>query len=136
MTILMTSLIFCCLHYYQSGIELIQLIQIMNEKKPIFIQIKEFYERLIDIGAYHEGDEMPSVREVALMNNANPNTVQRAFSLMVEDGYLVSIPKKGFYVQKVKSDPRASLRKELKELLNKGFTKEDILKELEEISHD
>ena len=108
----------------------------MNEKKPIFIQIKEFYERLIDIGAYHEGDEMPSVREVALMNNANPNTVQRAFSLMVEDGYLVSIPKKGFYVQKVKSDRRASLRKELKELLNKGFTKEDILKELEEISHD
>ena len=108
----------------------------MDEKKPIFIQIKEFYERLIDIGAYQEGDEMPSVREVALMNNANPNTVQRAFSLMVDEGYLVSIPKKGFYVQKGKADPRSLLKKELKELLDKGFTKEDILKELEEIDHD
>ena len=72
----------------------------MNDKKPIFIQIKEMYERLIDMGAYKEGDAMPSVREVGLAYSANPNTVQRAFSLMVEDGYLVSIPKKGFYVHK------------------------------------
>ena len=36
------------------------------EKKPIFIQVKEFYEHLIDIGALKEGDEMPSVRAVAL----------------------------------------------------------------------
>ena len=108
----------------------------MNDKKPIFIQIKEFYERLIDMGAYKEGDEMPSVREVGLAYSANPNTVQRAFSLMVEDGYLVSIPKKGFYVHKKKVDRSAALRSELKEIINKGYSKEEIIKELEEINND
>ena len=66
-----------------------------NSNKPIFITIKEHYEHLIDQGALKEGIEMPSVREVALVNGVNPNTVQRAFSMMVEDGYLVS----GCYVK-------------------------------------
>ena len=108
----------------------------MLEKKPIFIQIKDYYERLIDIGALKEGDELPSVREVALANNANPNTVQRAFTLMVEDGYLVSIPKKGFYVQKRENKRSHYLKESIKELIKQGYTKEEILKELEEVDHD
>lgn len=109
----------------------------MDSKKPIFIQIKEFYERLISIGALKEGDELPSVRAVALEFNANPNTVQRAFTLMVEDGYIDSIPKKGFYV---KSNPGINvdtrLRTTLKELLDDGYSKEEIIKELGEIDND
>ena len=104
----------------------------MYDKKPLFIQIKDYYEHLIDIGALKEGDEMPSVRIVALQNNANPNTVQRAFSLLVEDGYLISIPKKGFYVQKGKENRNKYLKENIKELLEKGYTKEEIIKELEE----
>ena len=102
----------------------------MNEKKPIFIQIKEFYEHLIDIGAFQDGDEMPSVRAVALENNANPNTIQRAFSLMVDDGYLESIPKKGFYVKKQGHQRTSYLEETLKDLQSKGYTKEEIIKAL------
>ena len=71
-----------------------------NSSKPIFIQLAEYYEQLIDLGMLKENEEMPSVREVALMNDINPNTVQRAFTLMVEHHYLVNIPKKGFFVLK------------------------------------
>lgn len=108
----------------------------MFDKKPIFIQIKDYYERLIDIGALKEGDEMPSVREVAIANNANPNTIQRAFTLMVEEGYLVSIPKKGFYVQKRKNNRSQYLKESLKELIKQGYKKEEIRKELEDLSDD
>lgn len=108
----------------------------MFDKKPIFIQIRDYYERLIDIGALKEGEEMPSVREVALANNANPNTIQRAFSLMVEDGYLISVPKKGFYVQKREDNRHGYLKETLKELIKQGYKKEEIIKELEEINHD
>ena len=108
----------------------------MKDEKPIFIKIKEYYEHLIDVGALSDGDEMPSVREVALLNNANPNTVQRAFSLMVDEGYLVSIPKKGFYVQKGKKNPKKYLKDQIKELLEKGYSKEEINKVLEEIDYD
>lgn len=108
----------------------------MAEKKPIFIQVKEFYEHLIDIGALKEGDEMPSVRAVALENNANPNTIQRAFSLMVEDGYLESIPKKGFYVLKKKVNKNAYVKSVVRKLLDEGYTKEQIIKVVEELDND
>ena len=98
----------------------------MNDKKPIFIQIKEFYERLIDIGALKEGDAMPSVREVALQYKVNPNTIQRSFSLMVEDGYLTTIPKKGFYVLKRENKRSEVLKEKIKELIVQGYSKEEI----------
>lgn len=109
---------------------------VMESKKPLFIKIKEFYERLIDMEAYHEGDMMPSVREVGLSFNANPNTVQRAFTLMVEEGYLESLPKKGFFVKKVEADRFKALRESLKEILKQGYSKEDIKKELEGLEND
>ena len=118
------------------SIELIQLIQIMETKKPLFIKIKDFYERLIDMEAYHEGDMMPSVREVGLSFDANPNTVQRAFTLMVEDGYLESVPKKGFYVKKVTVDRYKAVRESLKEIIKQGYSKEEIKKELEGLDDD
>lgn len=108
----------------------------MEVKKPLFIQIKDYYERLIDVGAFKDGDEMPSVREVALIHNANPNTVHRAFALMVEDGYLISIPKKGFYVQKEVKKVDHHLKEIIIELLNSGYQKEEIIKVLEEIEND
>ena len=108
----------------------------MDDKKPLFIKIKTFYERLIDMGAYKEDDAMPTVREVALSFNVNPNTVQRAFSLMVEEGYLISLPKKGFYVKKSENNRYQPLRDTLNELIKQGYTKEEIIKELEDISHD
>ena len=78
--------------------------------------------------------EMPSIREVALVEMVNPNTVQRAFTKMVEDGYLRNIPKKGFYVLKPASkEKRLNLLKErLKTLLAEGYSKEEIIMILEE----
>ena len=108
----------------------------MDNKKPLFIQITEMYEKLIDMEAYHEGDMMPSVREVGLSFNANPNTVQRAFSLMCEEGYLESIPKKGFFVKKINADRNKVLRETLKEIIKQGYSKEDIKKELEGLEDD
>ena len=103
----------------------------LDSKEPIFIQIKNYYERLIDIGALKDGQEMPSVREVALLNNVNPNTVQRAFSLMVDDGYLISIPKKGFYVKgKDINNKNLHLKETIDKLIEEGYTFEEILNEV------
>ena len=104
-----------------------------DEKKPIFIRLKEEYERLIDIGAMKEGDAMPSVREVALMFNVNPNTVQRAFSLMVDDGYLESIPKKGFFIKEKKGNRLEHLKEMLKDIKDKGYSNQEIKKMLEDL---
>lgn len=108
-----------------------------NSNKPIFITIKDHYALLIERGALKEGDEMPSVREVAIMNGVNPNTVQRAFSMLVDEGYLVSIPKKGFFVNKMCSKNEDTfLKEEIKRLLSKGYSIEEIEKALEGVKND
>ena len=102
----------------------------LSSAKPIYLQIKEYYEGLIDSGVLKEGEEMPSVREIAILYHINPNTVQRAMTLMVESGYLQNIPKKGFYVNKVEKNNKKIIRNKLDELYSLGITKEEILEEL------
>lgn len=105
--------------------------------KPIFLQIKDYYENLINDGSLKENDEMPSVREVALFFRINPNTVQRAFTLMVEDGYLTNIPKKGFYVKRRESDKKILIANSINYLKANGVSKEEIINYLkEEEDHD
>ena len=102
----------------------------LSATKPIYLQIKDYYENLIDSGILHEGEEMPSVREIAILYHINPNTVQRAMSLMVDDGYLQNIPKKGFYVNKVEKNNKKIIRNKLEELYSLGISKKEILEEL------
>ena len=99
----------------------------LMSSKPIYIQIKDLYENLIDNDTLKEGDEMPSVREIAVAYGINPNTVQRALTLMVDDGYLTNIPKKGFYVNKVKKDRNKIIENALNALYEQGISKEEIL---------
>lgn len=107
-----------------------------EDKLPIFIKIKEDYKRLIKLGVLNKGDPLPSVREIALNYGINPNTAQRALSLLVEEGFIESIPKKGFYVKENDDKPINKLKELLEEIKNQGYTKEEIKKELEEMDDD
>lgn len=73
---------------------------------------------------------MPSVREVAIANGVNPNTVQRAFSLLVDEGYLTSVPKKGFFVSKMDNNRETVLMDSLNKLMQEGYTKTEIINAL------
>ena len=66
----------------------------LKNSKSAYIQIAEYYKKLINAGSLKEGDELPSVREAAVFFGVNPNTVQAAFSLLVNENYLLNIYKK------------------------------------------
>ena len=107
--------------------------------EPIFLQIASYYRRLIEIGALKDGEMLPSVREVALEAKVNPNTVQRAFSLLAEEGYIASLPKKGNLVSfQGNLQEKSEIEEVLRSLLEKGYGKEEILSVLEdlEVGHD
>ena len=109
----------------------------LNNSSPIFIQIKDYYISLINKGILKEGDALPSVREVALFFKVNPNTVQRAFTLLVDEGYVQNIPKKGFFVHvNVDADKKEHIKQVLKELYALGITEEDIKEIMEELKDD
>ncbi len=107
----------------------------LTNDKPIFLQVKDYFLSLIEKGALKNGDMLPSVRDVARFYGINPNTVHRAYSLLVEEGYVVALSKKGYIVEKKENDKGMLLRKEIERLLL-IYKKEDILKALEESNDD
>lgn len=60
----------------------------LNHKDPVYIQAAMFVKRQILLGRAVSGDKLPSRREVAAQLGINPNTVQKAFKRMEEEGYV------------------------------------------------
>lgn len=105
---------------------------ILTGNAPIYESVAAYFRKMIAHGVLKEGDAMPSVREVALAEKINPNTVVRAYGLLVDEGLIVSMPKKGYYVSgKKRSD--SSLKQALAALLESGYQEEDILHALKEL---
>jgi GntR family transcriptional regulator len=51
-----------------------------QDPRPIYEQITEQYKLLVLKGVLSPGEQMPSVRKLAMELAANPNTVQRAYA--------------------------------------------------------
>ena len=60
----------------------------LNNKDPVYIQVAAFVKRQILLGRVVSGDKLPSRREVAAQLGINPNTVQKAFKRMEDEGYV------------------------------------------------
>lgn len=59
---------------------------------PIYLQIILFIKRGLIAGNIKNGDELPSRRVLSALLGVNPNTVQKAFSLLEEEGLISSRP--------------------------------------------
>lgn len=59
-----------------------------NNEKPVYLQLIEQLQLYIVSGKIPPGSKLPSVRELALQAQVNPNTMQRAL-LELEDLHLI-----------------------------------------------
>jgi GntR family transcriptional regulator len=55
---------------------------------PIYRQVLEQVRRQVASGQLKAGDELPSVREVAVAHAVNPMTISKAYSLLQAEGLL------------------------------------------------
>lgn len=69
-----------------------------TQKQSVFQGIIEEYKKYIEFGAIKKGDKLPSCRALAMERVINPNTVERAYSVLEEEGYIKIVPKQGAYV--------------------------------------
>lgn len=69
-----------------------------RDKRPIYEQVVEKLERLIVSGGMEPLTRMPSVRSLAMELSVNPNTIQRAYAQLEQDGYLYTVSGRGSYV--------------------------------------
>lgn len=74
-----------------------------REAKPIYEQIKEGLRKLVVSGALSAGDKLPSVRELASQLAINPNTIQRAYRELENEGYIYTLVGKGTFVAESRS---------------------------------
>ena len=84
-----------------------------NDHRPVYEQIKENFKRLIVTGVLNEGDAMPSVRELAGMLGINPNTIQRSYKELEQDGFIFSLRAKGSVVAPRSNTINARRKEEL-----------------------
>ena len=68
-----------------------------RDSRPIYEQIKDGLRRLIVTGAMAPDEKLPSVRALATQLSINPNTIQRAYNELENEGYIYSVPGKGSF---------------------------------------
>ena len=59
-----------------------------NNRDPVYVQVVRHFKEQIAIGALQAGQDIPSRRELAMMLKINPNTAQRAYKEMEEQGLI------------------------------------------------
>src|SRR5476651_2676497 len=89
-----------------------------------YLQIVHQVRRALKLGLLHEGDQLPTVKEVVGRIAINPNTVLKAYRELEHDGLVAARPGVGTFVTKTLSDPSLAahgpLRRELQRWLVKA----------------
>ena len=63
---------------------------VLEDNVPIYLQIVGFIKRGIVAGTIADGSEMPSRRMLSALLGVNPNTVQKSYAMLVEEGLIRS----------------------------------------------
>lgn len=87
-------------------------------KNPVYMVIVEDIRQMINSGKLKPGDDIPS--ETALCNEyaTSRMTVRKGLSILANEGYIYSIPGKGYYVKKPEYNKYVLYYDEMNNLIN------------------
>jgi len=69
-----------------------------KSKLPLNEQLVEQLRKQIVLGNAAPGSPLPSVRQLSVELGVNPNTIQKAYREMEQEGLIVSLPGRGSFV--------------------------------------
>jgi len=69
-----------------------------RSSEPIYLQIVRQVERLVASGELHQGDQLPTVRQLATELRVNFNTIARAYRLLDEARLISTQRGRGTYI--------------------------------------
>ena len=108
---------------------------------PIYMQIRNQIIKGIAKGEIEIGEELPSVRGLAQDIGVNMHTVNKAYNLLKEDGYLKIDRRRGAVIslnlnvslEKFKNKLDEDLNNHIAECFNRGISKEELKEKIDEI---
>ena len=88
-----------------------------DTNEPIYLQIADHLCHLIITGHFPDGERIPSVRDLAVELEVNPNTVVRSYAHLLEQGVLENQRGIGYFAAKdasktIKAHKRSSFYEE------------------------
>ncbi|MEE8886764.1 MAG: GntR family transcriptional regulator [Eubacteriales bacterium] len=111
-----------------------------RDPRPVYEQIVDHYEKLILTGAMKPDERMPSVRQAATDWSINPNTIQKAFSILEERGYIYAVAGRGNFVaesgrllQNRQQAQIEEIEKEIREGKELGVKEEEVSRIVEKV---
>lgn len=69
--------------------------------KPIYLQIYEAYKKAIRAGTLRPNERLDSKRMMQDYYNVSRNTIQNALELLIEEGFLRSVERVGYFVNEI-----------------------------------
>lgn len=112
---------------------------------PIYQQIKDQIKNKVLSNQWQEGFQLPSIRSLARTLKVGVITTTKAYDELVIEGYIISRPGIGFFVNKIdyaeiKTKYRDNFKSELKEIVNKTYgtpiSIEDLMDIIQEIKEE
>jgi GntR family transcriptional regulator len=108
----------------------------LRSSKPIYEQIRDNIKRLIITGALNQDEKLPSIRELAQITSINPNTIQKAYRELENEGLIYTVAGRGNFVSpppKKQDQVRVNelyglLTNIIEELIYLGIPERDIIK--------
>lgn len=105
-----------------------------QDRRPLYEQVTEKFRTLIYQGVLPADSRIPSVRQLAMELSINPNTIQRAYMMLEQEGLIYPVKGKGNFVadtQKIQEKSKENFRQEFLELVRKGnhtgFEEEELM---------
>ena len=113
-----------------------------NSDEALYLQLRNQIIMGIATSQFHEGDSLPSVRQMADIIGINMHTVNKAYTVLRQEGYVKVDRRKGAVIAIDVDRIRTleELKKELQVILAKGscknITNDEIHELIEEIYAD
>lgn len=117
-----------------------------RDDQAIYLQIADLFCENILLRKWNPGDRIPSVREMAVSIEVNPNTVMRTFTYLQEKGIIFNKRGIGYFVADDGLERTKALRKEdfvnqelprfFKAMNLLNFTMEDVHSYYRKFIHD
>lgn len=94
-----------------------------NSEKPLYHQLYDYIKEEIRGGRMEYKEKLPSKRKLSAYLKISQNTIQTAYDQLIEEGYIVSIPKRGFFVSPIDNILNMDL-KSVDSIIEENDTKE------------
>ena len=100
-----------------------------RERRSIYMQIADWICENILRGTWKEQDRIPSIREMAMDTQVNPNTVLRTYTTLQENGIIHNQRGLGYFVSPGATEKTRSMMREqfIRNELPDLFRKLDLL---------